>query len=149
MKLKTRALGALMGMIAISILAQAALAADRPYKEGPVTIVTSVRTEPGHFDDYLAWLAGPWKKAAEAEKAAGVLLSYTVYSTSPRNPNEPDLYLLKTYKNMAAFDDMDAKLDPIYEKLQGSQAQQNQAMIDRGKIRTILGDEMIRELLLK
>jgi hypothetical protein len=50
---------------------------------------------------------------------------------------------------MAAFDDMDAKLDPIYEKLQGSQAQQNQAMIDRGKIRTILGDEMIRELLLK
>jgi hypothetical protein len=149
MKLKTRALGALMGMIAFSLLTQTAVAADRPYKEGPVTIVTSIRTEPGKSEDYMAWLAGPWKQACEAEKAAGVLVSYAVYATTPRSPREPDLYLLKTYKNMAAFDDMDAKLDPIYEKIMGNQSQQSQATIDRGKIRTVLGDEMIRELVLK
>lgn len=149
MKISTRALGALMAMIAVSILSQSAVAADRPYKDGPVSIVTSIRTTPGHFDDYMAWLGSAWKQAAEAEKSAGVLVDYHVYVTNPRNPNEPDVYLVKTYKNMAAFDDMDAKMDPIYEKLQGSQAQQNQASIDRGRIRTVLGDEMIREAVLK
>ena len=34
MKIKTRALGALLGMFAFGVLATAAVAADRPYTEG-------------------------------------------------------------------------------------------------------------------
>jgi hypothetical protein len=63
--------------------------------------------------------------------------------------HDPDLYLTTTCKNMAALDDILAKLDPIYEKLQGSLAEQNKAHAERGKMRTVLGDEMIRELKLK
>jgi hypothetical protein len=125
------------------------VAADRPYTEGAVTIVSSIRTMPGMFDDYMAWLAGPYKQAMEAQKAAGVIVGYAVYSASPRGPSEPDLYLVTTYKNMAALDDLTKKLDPIYEKLQGSMAEQNKAFIERGKMREVLGDEMIRELVLK
>jgi hypothetical protein len=72
-----------------------------------------------------------------------------VYYTAPRGPDDPDLYLTTTYKNMAALDDMNAKLDPIYEKLQGSMAEQNKAYAERSKMRTVLGDEMIREMVLK
>jgi hypothetical protein len=149
MKLKSRALGALAGLFAFAALTGVATAADRPYTEGPVTIVSSIRTMPGMFDDYMAWLAGPYKQAMEAQKAAGIILAYSVYATVPRGPDDPDLYLTTTYKNMAALDDMSAKLDPIYEKLQGSMAEQNKAYIDRGKMRAVLGDEMIRELKLK
>ncbi|HVN42171.1 MAG TPA: hypothetical protein VMT50_05255 [Steroidobacteraceae bacterium] len=144
-----RALGALMGMITISIFAQGALAADRPYKEGPVTDVTAVRTQPGHFDDYMAFLATTYKKEMEAWKAAGLIIGYQVFQATPRQPSDADLYLLVTYKNMAALDGLAEKMDAIDEKLLGSQAQMNQATIDRGKIRTILGDEYIRELILK
>jgi hypothetical protein len=149
MRLKTRALGALAGLFAFVALGATAIAADRPYTDGPVTIVSSIRTEPGAFDDYMAWLAGPYKQAMEAQKAAGVILGYSVYYTAPRGPDDPDLYLTTTYKNMAALDDMNAKLDPIYEKLQGSMAEQNKAYVARGKMRTVLGDEMIREMVLK
>lgn len=149
MKLKSRALGALAGLFAMVTIGGVASAADRPYTEGTVTNVSSIRTQPGMFDEYMAWLAGPYKQAMEAQKAAGVIVSYSVYAAMPRGPDDPDLYLVTTYKNMAALDDMTAKLDPIYEKLQGSLAEQNKAYADRGKMRTVLGDELIRELKLK
>ena len=149
MRLKTRALGALAGLLAFAMLGGTAMGADRPYSDGPVTIVSSIRTMPGAFDDYMAWLAGPYKKAMEAQKSAGVILGYSIYFTSPRGPDDPDLYLTTTYKNMAALDDMNAKLDPIYEKLEGSMTEQNKAYAERGKMRTVLGDEMIREMVLK
>jgi hypothetical protein len=97
----------------------------------------------------MAWLAGPYKQAMEAQKAAGVIVSYAVYTAMPRGPDDPDIYLITTYKNMAAFDGLAEKLDPIYEKLQGSMAEQNKAYIERGKMRTVLGDELIRQMVLK
>jgi len=149
MKFKSRALGALAGVFAFAALSGTAAAADRPYTEGTVTNVSAIRTMPGMFDDYMTWLAGPYKQAMEAQKAAGVIVSYAVYVTVPRSPEDPDIYLLTTYKNMAALDDLSARLDPIYEKLQGSMAEQNKAYIERGKMRTVLGDEMIRQMVLK
>lgn len=149
MKFKSRVLGTLAGVFAVAALSGIATAADRPYTEGAVTVVSSIRTMPGMFDDYMAYLAGPYKQAMDAQKAAGVVLAYNVYATNPRSPDEPDLYLTITYKNMAALDDMSAKLDPIYEKLQGPLAEQNKAFAGRGKLRTVIGSEMIRELELK
>ena len=149
MSLKTRALGALAGLLVSFLAIGVAGAADRPYSEGTVSEISSIRTEPGKFDDYLAWLAGPYKQMMEAEKAAGIIVDYAVYSTTPRSPNDPDLYLVTVYKNMAALDDLAAKSDPIAEKLQGSMAEQNKAYIERGKMRTVLGSELIREAVLK
>jgi len=149
MTFKSRALGALAGVFAFAALSGTAAAADRPYTEGAVTNVSAIRTMPGMFDDYMAWLAGPYKQAMEAQKTAGVIVSYAVYAAVPRGPEDPDIYLTTTYKNMAALDDLSAKLDPIYEKLQGSMAEQNKAYVERGKMRTVLGDEMIRQMVLK
>jgi L-rhamnose mutarotase len=149
MSLKTRALGALAGLLVSFLAIGVAGAADRPYSEGTVSEISSIRTEPGKFEDYLAWLAGPYKQMMEAQKAAGIIVDYAVYATTPRSPNDPDLYLVTVYKNMAALDDLAAKSDPIAEKLQGSMAEQNKAYIERGKMRTVLGSELIREAVLK
>ena len=149
MTMKTRALGALAGLLLSLFAVGGAVAADRPYTEGVVSEISSIRTEPGKFDDYMAWLAGPYKQMMEAQKAAGLILDYAVYATAPRSPSDPDLYLVTVYKNMAALDDLAAKSDPIAEKLQGSLAEQNKAYIERGKMRTVLGSELIREAVLK
>ncbi len=149
MSLKTRALGALAGLLLSFVAVGVAGAADRPYSEGTVSNVSSIRTEPGKFDDYVAWLAGPWQQRMEALKAAGVIVDYEVYSAAPRSPQDPDIYLITVYKNMASLDDMDAKSDPIVEKFEGNMAAQNQAAIDRGKMRTVLGSELIRQAVFK
>jgi len=150
MKLKSRALGALVGLFAAVTLGGIATAADRPFTEGPVSVVTSVKVEPGMDDAYMSWLQSGWKKSLEAQKAAGIVLAYAVYGTQARSPDEPDLYLVVTYKNMAAFDGLDDRVEPIMEKtFSATQQQMTQAGIERGKMRTILGSEMIRELVLK
>jgi hypothetical protein len=149
MSLKTRALGALAGLLLSFMAVGIAAAADRPYSEGMVSEISSIRTEPGKFDDYMAWLAGPYKQLMEAQKAAGLIVGYAVYATVPRSPQDPDLYLVTVYKNMAALDDFAAKSDPIAEKIEGSLAEQNKAYIERGKMRTVLGSQLIREAVLK
>jgi len=149
MSLKTRALGARAGLMLSFIAVGVAGAADRPYSEGAVSEISSIRTEPGRFDDYMAWLAGPYKQMMEAQKSAGLIVDYAVYSTTPRSPQDPDLYLVTVYKNMAALDDFAAKSDPIAEKLQGSMAEQNKAYVERGKMRTVLGTQLMRQAVLK
>jgi hypothetical protein len=150
MQLRSRALGALAGLLAVITLSGTATAADRPYTDGPVSIVTSVKVEPGMDDAYMSWLQSGWKKSLDAQKAAGIVLAYAVYGTQARSPDEPDLYLVVTYKNMAAFDGLDDRVEPIMEKtFNATQQQMTQAGVERGKMRTILGSEMIRELVLK
>ena len=50
---------------------------------------------------------------------------------------------------MAALDDLDARTDPIQEKIVGTLDQQSAATVQRGKLRTILGSQLVRELVLK
>jgi hypothetical protein len=126
-----------------------ASAADRPYTEGAVLSVSSIRTEPGMFDSYMNFLATTYKQNMEAQKAAGVILDYNIYTTTPRGPDDPDIYLVTTYKNMAALDNLFEKTDPIMQKIFGDMSQRNAATIARGKMRTQLGTEQIREIKLK
>lgn len=149
MKSKARVLGAVAGLLASLSLGSAVVAADRAYSEGPVVDVASVRTEPGMFDEYLKYLAGPYKQQMEELKKAGIIVDYSVYSANPRGPHDPDLYLITVYKNFAALDGLDARSDAITEKIFGDMAAQTDATVKRGKLRTLLGNEYIRELELK
>ena len=149
MQLKARALGALVGFAALIAATGAAVAADRPYSEGVVVNVSSVRTEPGQFEAYMAYLAGPYKQLMEEQKKAGIILDYAVYQVVPRSPNDPDLFLTTTFKNMAALDGLDARSDAITEKVFGNLQQQSTSTVTRGKLRTLVGDELIREMVLK
>lgn len=143
----------LIGLLGAALLALpfASIAADDGYSytEGSVVDVTSVRTKPGMFDTYMEFLSKTFKPMMEEQKKAGIVLSYSVYAGSPRNPSEPDVYLVVEYKNMAALDDLNAKTDPISKKYFASLSAANKAAADRESVRTILGDELIRELKLK
>ena len=147
MQLTKRALGALACLA--SMTAFNAIGADRPYTEGSVVNVSAVRTEPGMFEEYMKYLAGPYKQIMEEQKKAGVILDYFIYAADPRSPHDPDLYLVTVYKNMAALDDLNSRTDPITEKVVGTLDQQTSATVARGKLRTLLGNEFIRELVLK
>jgi hypothetical protein len=149
MKSINRLLGGLAAVVALLGIASATLAADRPYKEGVVVNVTRIRTEPGMFDEYMKYLAGPYRQLMDEQKKAGIVVDYAFYAAVPQRPDDADLYLITTYKNMAALDDLDAKTDPITEKVMGDLARQNSDTAARGKVRTILGNELLRKLDLK
>jgi hypothetical protein len=139
---------ALLGSL-LMFASLAGLAADRPYKEGTVANVSSLRTQPGMFDAYMEYLSTTYKKLMDEQKAAGIIVDYQVYTTTPRGPDDPDIYLVTVYKNMAALDGLQDKVEPIQQKLLGDAAQRSAKTIERGKMRTALGSELLRELVLK
>lgn len=126
-----------------------ALADDHAFTEGPVVNVSSIRTVDGKFDDYMKWLDTTWKREQEAAKKAGYILSYQVLTVEPRSPEDPDIYLVITYKNWAALDGAVAKGDEIAKEIEGSVAAANQSESDRGKIRRVLGSQTMQTLNLK
>jgi hypothetical protein len=140
-----------LGLSAAAVMFASSLASadGKPYPEGNVVNVAAIRTEYGHFEDYLKFLAGDWKKEMEAEKAAGLIVSYEVLAAEPRGPNDADIYLVITYKNWAALDGFGDKADAIATKTYGSVAKSNEGMADRGKIRRALGSETVQVLNLK
>ncbi len=127
-----------------------ALADDsKSYTEGQVTDVTSVRTKPGMFDAYMKWLDTTYKQLMEEEKKAGIVVDYAVYGAAPRSPHDPDLYLVVTFKNMAALDGLDDRIEPIERKVWATRDAADKAEADRESMREILGSQLIRRLNLK
>jgi hypothetical protein len=104
----------------------------------------------GQFENYMDYLSKNWRQIQEAAKAAGMVLEYHVMGAQPHGPDEPDLYLVVTYPNMATFDDLEKKMDPISAKVTKMNVkQQDEASGKRTVMRTILGEQLLRELVFK
>jgi len=119
------------------------------FENGPVWDFAQVQTKDGHFDDYMKWLSTEWKAQEEALKKRGIILDYKVYLVSNPRQGEPDIILATEFKNMAALDTPVAKQYAVQAEIAGSLMKANQEQAARGTIRTILGDVMVREAILK
>ena len=138
-----------IGLLGLLVLGICSAEEQLPYTEGTVSQVSSIKVKEGHFLEYMTYLSTTYKQVMEEAKKQGLIVSYSVYSASPKSPNEPDLYLLVEYKNMAALDGLDAKMNAISAKVFGSLKQASQKDADRDSVRTVLGSELVRELKLK
>ena len=122
---------------------------DHAYTQGPVVIVTFVRTEPGMFEEYLRYLDATYKRLLDEYKRQGIVTDYAIFQAIPRDPNDADLILTITYKNMAAFDELQARTDPVVKQAFGSLPKAASASAERDKMRKQLGSQMVRQLILK
>ena len=122
---------------------------DHAYTQGPVVIVTFVRTEPGMFEEYLRYLDATYKRLLDEYKRQGIVTDYAIFQATPRDPNDADVILTVTYKNMAAFDELQARTDPALKQVFGSLPKAASASIDREKMRKQIGSQMVRQLILK
>jgi hypothetical protein len=138
----------LIGLVFSGLAATVLGDEGRVYQEGPVVEVSYIRTKPGKFDDYMKFLATTYRTLMEANKKAGLILEYNIYSATPRSPQDPDLLLTITYPNMAALD-RNEESEALAVKTIGSMASQNQSAIDREALREVLGSELVRKLILK
>ena len=134
-----------------ALLATPAMAQDAPrvYDMGPVVEVTHVKIEPGQFDAYMANLNSVWRRSMEDGKRRGEVLDYKVLSDMAPDAGQGDLVLMVTYKNAAVMDTSLDELDRRTAAMQGSVAAAQQASVARGKMRTILGSDLYREMTFK
>ena len=66
-----------------------------------------------------------------------------------KSPDLPNIYLWITYKNGAAALDKGVELEAVAKKVICSTECQNKARVARSEYRKVLGNEYIRELILK
>src|ERR1700720_4224581 len=126
---------------------------ERQYTEGPVTEVNYIQVEYGHFAEYIDWLNSTWKPTMEAMKKAGIIIDYKVFQASPKSPDQPNIFLYLTFKNMAAYGgnigDKGIEQEYVARKVIGSTEFQNKTRVERTAYRKVLGVELIREIILK
>jgi hypothetical protein len=76
------------------------------------------------------------------------LVDYKVFRLTPKSPDQPNIILWITYKNMAALD-KGIEEEAVAKKVICSTECQNKARVARSEYRKVLGSEYIRELVLK
>ena len=122
---------------------------DAPYTEGPVWTISMIKTKPGMADDYLKNLAQIYKAVNDEAKKQGIIMDYKILLGNDSTPQDFDILLMQEFKNMAAFDGLREKTDPIAKKLIGSEDVQRQGAVKRMEIREIMGNKLMREITLK
>ena len=136
--------------LAVSTLSLDARAQDvRQYTDGPVTELDYLRVEYGHFEEYIGWLTSTWKPTMEAMKKAGLIIDYKVVRATPKTPDQPNIFLMITFKDGAAALDKGVEQEEVAKKVIGSTEVQNKARVGRNQYRKVLGIEYVRELILK
>jgi len=136
--------------LAVSTLSLDARAQDvRQYTDGPVTELDYIQVEYGHFEEYIDWLNSTWKPTMEAMKKAGLIIDYKVVRATPKTPDQPNVFLMITFKDGAAALDKGVEKEEVAKKVIGSTEVQNKARVGRNQYRKVLGIEYVRELILK
>ncbi|MCU1269779.1 MAG: hypothetical protein JWN74_1073 [Acidobacteriaceae bacterium] len=127
-----------------------ALFAQENYSEGPVWRVSLIRVKATHLDEYLTSLRQVSKPFIEEEKRQGLIVDYKIFlKETKNNPQDWDLCLAVEYKNHAALDGLDAKVEAIRDKVLGGKQQAHQLGEKREEIREIISDELLQEIYLK
>ena len=119
------------------------------YTEGTVWAISMVKTKTGMTDDYIKALAKVYKATMEEQKKANLVVSYKILMGEASNPADYNMLIMVEYKNMATFDGLREKTEPITQKLLGGEDERRQLTMKRAEVREILGNKIMREITLK
>ena len=127
-----------------------ALFAQENYTEGPVWRVSLVRVKPTHLDEYLTSMRQVSKGFIEEEKRQGLIVDYKIFLKETKTSQQDwDVCIAVEYKNHAALDGLDSKMEAIRDKVLGGKQQAHQLGEKREEIREIISDELMQEIYLK
>jgi len=123
--------------------------AQQNYTYLSVTRVVKLRILPGKTKEfYAAFAYAP--KVFEAEKAAGLILGYQIFSSvNFEGPDKYDLLYVIHYKNMAALDTFQDLAEPVIAKVYGSPEKRAEILKLRVESTETVSSELIREIQLK
>jgi hypothetical protein len=135
----------LVAAAALTVYAQTA----RPFQTGSAWDIAFIRMKPGMDSAYLNYLAGDWKREQEAMKKEGLIVSYKVIQTEAHGSNDWNLMLMTEYKNLAAMEAAEPKVDALGQQLFGGDEKMRQGYRERLEIREVLGSRLGREIVLE
>jgi hypothetical protein len=120
-----------------------------PYIEGPVWVLTMIKTKTGLEDDYFRQISGTVKPVYDEMKKQKYILDYKILEGNVTGPQDYNVLIMVQYANMAALDGLRDRMDPIVANVMGSEDQRRATAVKRLDVREILGAKTMREITLK
>jgi hypothetical protein len=155
MKIRALTIVALTCSLAGVCLAQSSPAtktaggSSAPYTEGGVWALSMIKTKTGLTDEYFKQITGTVKPVYDEAKKQKLILDYKILNGESSDAHDYNILIMVEYPNMAAFDGLRDKMDPLLAKVMGSEDQRKDMAVKRLDIREILGTKTMREIMLK
>jgi hypothetical protein len=145
-----KALRFALAILAISLATVSAAHAQVPYNQGPVERVVLIHITPGHFNAFMEDLKKNVIPIWEAEKSAGLIVSYELFLNSTSSgPDDWDIGYSLTYKNMAALDGLPDKVYELRMKQYGDESAEQKVIDKRVENAHVVSSMLLRDITLR
>ena len=139
-----------VGVACLSMLTVCLSAAQDQYTEGTVERVILVRVLPGHGNAWWGDVKNNLQPLWNAEKASGLIEGYQLFlNTTKANPDDWDVGIAITYKNMAALDGLGMKVFDLRMKQFGDKSKEQQVIDKRVENVHTVASYLIRNVTVK
>ena len=133
----------LLGVSAMSI----AQAQDEwPFIGGDYWEVTGIKTADGAGLKYARWLAGEWRKNSEFAKSQGWIKEFMVISNVHARSDEPDLYLIRVFENMATVQEGEERSKAYRDWVKKSMDKRQEESGSRAEYRTVMSTSLLQNM---
>ncbi|MFT5542871.1 MAG: hypothetical protein ACI97K_001989 [Glaciecola sp.] len=133
----------LLSLLSFNSLAQED---ERVFKNGDYWEVSSITVVDGQWQNYAIHLSNRWRDSMEFAKTKGWINGYKVLTNEyPRN-NEPDLYLITMFGEMATKAQEDERYKAYMEWSKSTIAEMQEGSGERVVMRHLSGDVLLREV---
>lgn len=138
----------MFGVILFGVLAMnVAQAQDEPpFISGDYWEVTGIKTADGAGLKYARWLAGEWRKNSEFAKSQGWIKDFMVISNVHARSDEPDLYLIRVFENMATVEQGEERRKKYMEWAKKSMDKMAEESGNRAEYRTVMSTSLLRHM---
>jgi len=123
-----------------------ALAQNDPFMGGDYVAVTAISIDDGHYLDYANFLAGFYRAQEDYAVKQGWQTSWEIMANVHPRKGEPDLYLLRRFKNIPDGAEGERRSQMIRDNVKQSDAQMEAASGDRAKFRHVDSTMLLQEM---
>ena len=119
---------------------------EPPFISGDYWEVTGIKTADGAGLKYARWLAGEWRKNSEFAKSQGWIKDFMVISNVHARSDEPDLYLIRVFENMATVEQGEERRKKYMEWAKKSMDKMAEESGNRAEYRTVMSTSLLRHM---
>ena len=136
--------------LSLTLLPVSVSFAQDQYTEGTVERVILVHILPGHFNAFMDDVKTNLQPLYESEKAQGLIEGYQFFLNQTKSkPEDWDLGIAITYKNMAALDGLGMKVLDLRMKQFGDKNKEQQVISKRVENGQAVASYLIRNITMK
>ena len=127
---------------------QAVYAADNepPFIGGHYWEVTGIKIADGGWMKYNNWLATEWRKNLDYAVSQGWLKSYQILNNVHPRADEPDIYLIRVFENMATVAEGEKRREKYLAWTKKTMEKMAEESGNRAEYRTVMSTALMQEM---